>query len=240
MLDTLNAGRCINEPEKPTNTHIEHTSSVYAESDTIMDNFHEMPTPPTTFSSVASGDYISSQDADPQSFNWNMAMDTRGPSWFIGDDFDLDAVNLALVHAAPDNSSQNMNSAPNLNITDHPVDSIIGVEDNQVDEYPSIQSKWHTYYEPATSGSATPTSSQRPLPLDESYRKRLADNLRQNVQHGILPSTPFLVRVSKPRSLVNLILTRSCFEENLPAILFCTFPSNIPNHTCGIISPVKS
>lgn len=147
---------------------------------------NEIPSPPLTKSSSV----VPTEESGLDSFNWGLAVDPTWPSWFIGDDFDLDAVNLDVLHT----SNQSMSDGPNYNILlGTTADRALDLEENLMDVHSSVQSQWHTYHEMTSSGNATPTSSQRPLPLDESYRRRLADNLRQNVQHGILPSTPFLV-----------------------------------------------
>ncbi|KAJ5371537.1 uncharacterized protein N7496_007629 [Penicillium cataractarum] len=66
-----------------------------------------------------------------------------------------------------------------------------------------VQRKWHTCLELSPSGRTTPDMLSDSNRIDESHRKRLADHLQQRVQHGILPSTPFLLNSSLSHGLVS-------------------------------------
>lgn len=120
---------------------------------------------------------------------WDYLRDNR--EWdtlLTGENFDLDAVNLSLLCATsdyplpdtmPDLDTSRLQPPPNL------------VADSTKRHTNLIQEKWHTFSE-LCSGQMTPRQSENNI-IDESYRKRLAERLQPRVQHGILPSTPFLV-----------------------------------------------
>lgn len=120
---------------------------------------------------------------------WDYLRDNR--EWdtlLTGENFDLDAVNLSLLcatsdyplpDAMPDLDMSRLQPPPNV------------VADCAKQHTNQIHKKWHTFAE-LSSGQMTPAQPENSL-IDESYRKRLAERLQPRVQHGILPSTPFLV-----------------------------------------------
>ncbi|KAJ5538826.1 hypothetical protein N7494_008305 [Penicillium frequentans] len=119
---------------------------------------------------------------------WDYLRDNR--EWdtlLTGENFDLDAVNLSLLcatsdypppDAMPDLDTSRLQPPPNL------------VADSTKRHTNLIQEKWHTFSE-ICSGQMTPGQPENSI-IDESYRNRLAERLQPRVQHGILPSTPFL------------------------------------------------
>ncbi|KAJ5639052.1 uncharacterized protein N7484_006914 [Penicillium longicatenatum] len=123
---------------------------------------------------------------------WDYLRDNR--EWdalLTGEDFDLDAVNLSLLcatsdfpppeaspDAIPELDRSRLQPPPNL------------VADSAKQHTNLAQEKWHTFSE-LCSGQMTPIPPENSL-IDDSYRKRLAERLQPRVQHGILPSTPFL------------------------------------------------
>ena len=103
-------------------------------------------TPPTTLFSTDCG-----EDPGNQPGLWDARLDTGWSSWLTGVDFDLEAVNLSLLHATAD-------LAPT---TDRVVDQgMIGFSED-LDLAPEresakrqeahIQRKWHTYSEQTSS-----------------------------------------------------------------------------------------
>lgn len=127
---------------------------------------------------------------------WDVPPDRAWESWLTGVDFDLEAVNLSLLHATSD-FVPTMESVPEQSMMGFSEGLNSAIEcDPGVRQESLIQRKWHTYSEQTPSGCMTPNASQEYRHIDETYRKRLTDSLRQRVQNGILPSTSFLVQFS--------------------------------------------
>ncbi|KAB8264803.1 hypothetical protein BDV32DRAFT_75580 [Aspergillus pseudonomiae] len=112
---------------------------------------------------------------------WDGPGDLDWTSWLTGTDFDLDALNQSLLESTELHAKD---AARSLGGAAGP-----------------IQRRWHTFSETAiSSGQTTPDQSdpgnnhpgQIRIFADESYRQRLAESLRQQIQPGILPSTGFL------------------------------------------------
>lgn len=150
---------------------------------------HPLETPTSTFFSTENQEYAINHAFELQSAAWPSDIDTGWASWLTDEDFDLEAVNLSLLQAS-DNTVQTVNDVMDQSFVDFAIDHL---DESQPEPQPSIQRTWHTYTALEPSGYKTPPSSQRPVPINDAYRKRLAENLRQNVQQGILPSTSFLV-----------------------------------------------
>ncbi|CRG84369.1 Zinc finger protein 281 [Talaromyces islandicus] len=147
-----------------------------------------LETPTSALFSTESQEFSINQAAGLPPSVWPSGNDTGWASWLADEDFDLEAINLSLLQAS-DNTVQTVNDVMDQTFADFAVDHH---EESQPDPQPSIQRTWHTYTVLETSGDNTPPSSQKKLPINDAYRKRLAENLRQNVQHGIVPSTSFL------------------------------------------------
>lgn len=150
-------------------------------------------TPPTTlFSTDGCGDPGNQQNLQPNM--WDVRPDRVWQSWLTGVDFDLEAVNLSLLHATSDLVPA-MESVPEQGMMGFSEGLGPALECEPGGRQESlIQRKWHTYSEQTPSGCMTPNGSQEHRHIDETYRRRLADSLRQRVQNGILPSTSFLVQ----------------------------------------------
>ena len=148
-------------------------------------------TPPTTlFATEGGGD--SATQYSLESALWESRVDPGWTSWLTGVDFDLDAVNMCLLQATYDPGPP-MPNDPDINIMGIN-DPEISHDDGHGENLDSIiQRRWHTYFEQPSSGTRTPNIFQGRSHIDETYRGRLNDSLRQRVQNGILPSTAFLV-----------------------------------------------
>lgn len=132
---------------------------------------------------------------------WNTQLDIGGSPFFAGDDFDLDAMNLSILQATSQ-SVHAMGNTPGPSTMDQ-LGPLNPLSDLQYTEKPTshVQRRWHTFSEKTPSGHATPTDTQERAGLNEEHRQRLAESLGQQVQHGILPSTSFLVRFSHSLTL---------------------------------------
>ncbi|KAJ6114333.1 hypothetical protein N7486_000111 [Penicillium sp. IBT 16267x] len=123
---------------------------------------------------------------------WDYLRDNR--EWdtlLTGENFDLDAVNLSLLCATSDYPPLDAppDTIPHLDTSRlHPPPNLVAESAKQPSNL--VQEKWHTF-SGLCSGQMTPVPPENNL-IDESYRKRLAERLQPRVQHGILPSTPFL------------------------------------------------
>lgn len=133
---------------------------------------------------------------------WDYSLDRDLEKLLTGDDFDLDAINLSLQFALPD-------YVPTEAILDtnvpRPPTAQPGSMISGRSKKPSsvVQRKWHTFLELSPPGQTTPDMLPDSNHINESYRKRLVDHLQQRVQHGILPSTPFLVNSSLSHGVVS-------------------------------------
>ena len=131
---------------------------------------------------------VNDQCGSPQP-PWDYRLDGDWETILTGDNFDLDAVNTSLLHA----------TSEALSALDIPGIPELGNPDSSVDEHAKeqaslLQRKWHTFFEVAAiSGHTTPEISQFGGHIDDSYRHSLHERLQPRVQHGILPSTRFLV-----------------------------------------------
>lgn len=147
-------------------------------------------TPLTSLFSLETGDAWRDQ-ASPQPPIWDYPLDREWETLLTGEDFDLEAVNLSLLYATSDyvpvEAISGMEMTPPL-----PVQPSVNSEGAK-QHANTVQKKWHTFSELASSGEMTPDLPREASLIDEMYRKRLAERLQQRVQHGILPSTPFLV-----------------------------------------------
>lgn len=156
-----------------------------------------LETPNSTLFSTESQEFSINQAADLPTSVWPSGNDTGWASWLTDEDFDLEAVNLSLLQAS-DHTVQTVNDVMDQSFVNFATDHF---EENQLDPQPSIQRTWHTYTILEPPRDKTPPSSQRPVAINDAYRKRLAENLRQNVQHGIVPSTSFLVCLAQSKSI---------------------------------------
>lgn len=149
-------------------------------------------TPLSSLFALETGDAWRYQTS-PQHPMWDYPLDREWETLLTGEDFDLDAVNLSLLYATSDYVP--VDAIPGMDIT-RPQPSVQSASvnsDSAKQHAVTVQKKWHTFSELASSGQMTPDIPPEASLIDESYRRRLADRLQQRVQHGILPSTPYLV-----------------------------------------------
>lgn len=127
---------------------------------------------------------------------WNTQLDIGSSPFFAGEDFDLDAMNLSILQA----TSQSLHAMENTSRqgTMDQLEPLNRLPEAQYTGKPSshVQRRWHIFSEHMPSGHATPTDTQERLDLNDDHRQRLVESLGQRIQHGILPSTSFLVRLS--------------------------------------------
>ncbi|KAJ5930218.1 hypothetical protein N7466_005711 [Penicillium verhagenii] len=124
---------------------------------------------------------------------WDYLRDSRDwDALLTGENFDLDAVNMSLLCATSDYPLP-ADTMLDLN-AGRPLEPPANFDADLVERPTNlVQVKWHTFAQVKSSGQTTPAlPSGGNTFIDESYRKRLAEGLQQRVQHGILPSTPFL------------------------------------------------
>ena len=153
-----------------------------------------LSTPAATLCSADGGGSDSATQHSFDSIPWESLVDPGWESWLTGVDFDLDAVNMSLYQATFDPGPLMPNGSYESNImgAGHPETS--QDDDRRQNGVSIIQRRWHTYFEQLpSSGTMTPNMLQGRSHIDETYRGRLTDSLRQSVQSGILPSTEFLV-----------------------------------------------
>lgn len=165
-------------------------------------------TPLTSLFSLEIGDGWKNQ-ASSQPPMWDYPLDREWETLLTGDDFDLEAVNLSLLYATSDYVPVEAISGMNMTLPP-PVQPASMNSDGAKQLASTVQKKWHTFSELASLGEMTPDVPREASLIDESYRKRLAERLQQRVQHGILPSTPFLVCLV---SFLCVYILRACLHN---------------------------
>jgi hypothetical protein len=141
--------------------------------------------------SLQAGDAWRNQPSSPPAL-WDYLPDREWETLLTGDDFDLDAVNLSLLYATSDFVPA-ADTMPGLDAAPPPSQPSSIDNEYAKGRAVKVQKKWHTFSEMSSSGQMTPDLPHEGTFIDESCRKRLSERLQQRVQHGILPSTPFLV-----------------------------------------------
>lgn len=184
-------GNMVVPVSPPNSTSLDkHTPnlSAYEESSTCGTQITPLP----SIFPLEAGDTWRNQGS-PQPALWDYRLDQDWETLLTGDDFDLDAVNLSLLRATSDFVPA-IESIPEPSILRPHEQSISSIGNNLIKgRANAIQRKWHTFSETFSSGQMTPDVSHQGSFIDEFYRKRLAERLQPCIQHGILPSTPFLV-----------------------------------------------
>lgn len=253
-LDHLNpmAGNMMAPVSPPNSSSIEkHTPNMsIGETST----YPTQATPLTSLFSLETGDAWRNQ-ASPQPPMWDYQLDREWETLLTGEDFDLDAVNLSLLYATSDYVP--VDAIPGMDITRPPPPaepaSINSINSDTAKRHANaVQQQWHTFSELASSGQMTPDVPREASLIDESYRKRLAERLQQRVQHGILPSTPFLVcyvfsfdmSLSLHTPCVILILqpklTLITMTGSLYSSILFQIPSSFPHRTHAHVSTRNS
>ena len=189
-LDHLNpmTGNMIAPVSPPNSSSVDkHTPNMSIGEST----YPTQVTPLTSLFSLETGDAWRDH-ASPQPPIWDYPLDREWETLLTGEDFDLEAVNLSLLYATSDYVPVEAISGMEMT-RPLPVQPASVSRDDVKQHANTVQRKWHTFSELASSGEMTPDVPREASLIDESYRKRLAERLQQRVQHGILPSTPFLV-----------------------------------------------
>lgn len=160
------------------------------------------------------------------------------PTWFAGDDFDLDAFNAAIMFSTtcpyPSDFGQLVN--------DEPINSINYSHQPSVDNRPPpvedlIRDNWFIFVKEPGSGSMTPDNAPEQIHVDEAYRERLAVKLQHSVPNLPLPSTDFLVRSLYPPHPV-LVVTYFGQEPLCTDVLY-PVSSHLSRLTCSNIPSIR-
>lgn len=173
------------------------------------------------------------------------------PTWFAGDDFDLDAFNAAIMFSTtcpyPSDFGQLVN--------DEPINSINYSHQPSVDNRPPpvedlIRDNWFTFVKEPGSGSMTPENVPEQIHVDEAYRERLAVKLQHSVPNLPLPSTDFLVRSLYPPHpvlcfsflfllrIVLVVVVTYFDQESLCSDVLYPVSSHLSRLTCSNIPPI--
>ena len=189
------------------------------------------------------------QSSSPSAL-WEYHLDNR--EWetlLTGADFDLDAVNFSLMCATSDHvPPPAADTMPDSTTIRPPSVSVPSIDTDSAKNHAAmVQKKWHTFpgnVESSLSGQMTPLVQPPGNSfIDENYRTRLAERLQQRVQHGILPSTPFLVRsfltfhlFSKIANLLSGFMHSSVLFQ-IPSFISSRTHANIPTGHPELSSP---
>ena len=156
-------------------------------------NPHHVQTPPPLPSLEARDVWRES----PQPALWDYRLDEDWHLFLAGENFESEAVSMSLLNAT--SGFLPAVETPLDVLSTRPRDSNLIVDRPVKQSVNSLQCKWHTFIEAASNPSqVAPDHPQECSRMDESHRMRLAERLQQRVQHGILPSSSFLVCLFKP------------------------------------------
>lgn len=161
----------------------------------FMENSFPDPTGNLTVASLTSADRL-----------WGGSLMSPGPSWLVGYDFDLEALNTsvstALCATEPLFQSQvnrtAMPSAPQLE--EIPEAEMHGAGKDVTNE--CVRRGWFSHIDPldekddhggATTGQMTPVTARDQYDIGDSFRHRISQQLRARTIDEPLPSTKFLV-----------------------------------------------
>ncbi|KAJ5679879.1 hypothetical protein N7462_008123 [Penicillium macrosclerotiorum] len=185
------AGQMMAPMSPPNSTSLDQHTPNLSIGDSASHPYPIQVTPLSSLFSLEAGDTWRPQ-ASPQPMMWDPRLDRDWEALLTGDDFDLDAVNLSLLYATSDYvpASDALYSMEDSRGSLQPSSTID--DDSAQRRANTVQRKWHTFCDLPTPGQTTPNIPHEGGWIDEPYRKRLAERLQQRVQHGILPSTPFL------------------------------------------------
>lgn len=134
---------------------------------------------------------------------WDFEVDNSLETLLAGENFDLNAVNFALLSATSDHmpteelqQSEILGSVSQVTRkeTEKPGPPVPGL----------TQRKWFTFEQPISQQAPLDTMPEEGI-IDEHCREQLSADLQTRVQHGILPSTLFLV-CSLPQSRAFCVL----------------------------------
>lgn len=137
--------------------------------------------------------------------DWNFGLVSQTPTWFAQNDFDLDALNSAILasttswlpHHDGQITNSNNNSTNNNNNTTEPM--VCDTQPSAADARPFpkeelVRRRWFTFIGVSEYGYVTPDATAPEITqVDEAYRESLAVKLQQKICTSPLPSTDFLV-----------------------------------------------
>lgn len=146
---------------------------------------------------------------------WNTAPDSSYPSWLIGDDFDIEAFNMALLAPMFVDQSGWQTAMPEMN-SNIAATSRVRTQSQSVTSMDVIQGLWITKTDSnvrtdnGNSYSVAPTRPMTPsmvspggTAVDDRYREDLSLKLRPRWKEDPLPSTGFLVSWSNLAEIRN-------------------------------------
>ena len=163
-----------------------------------------------------------------QSLDW--ASDPAGqvPFWIAADDFDLDAINSAILWSTsnfvpPVDVLGENNEPPNRTVS-----SLFQSETQSREE--AVRRSWFTYIGDPQTGYTTPDTDIERVQVNEEYRGSLVAKLQYHSSNQPLPSTDFLV--SSPMKGLESIFTDCAVSEPLHSNLSHQGPPNLSYRTC--------
>ena len=115
---------------------------------------------------------------------------SQTPVWIINHDFDLDALNSAIM--ADTTNCLLINGQNEIGPISGYSQSTAG-DVQLISKEELVRKQWFTYIGPSESGYVTPDTSPEKAHIDEAYRQRLGAQLQQHILTMALPSTDFLV-----------------------------------------------
>lgn len=165
----------------------------------------------------------------------NMGLNVHEPTWFLGNNFDINALNHSILNTLPeyglparDFVEQQTSQAP---------ESQQIVDDksyNNHDLVSDVQRKWYTTLPRDVVCYDIPESLQGRSRVDDDYREGLLRKLQPSPSNAALPSADFLVR-SDPRSWEISLLTTI---EPMHQIILCTIQLRVSCRACPIIPTI--
>lgn len=136
---------------------------------------------------------------------WGASLMSPGPSWLIGYDFDLEALNTS-VSTTIDGITEPLfqpqiyqTAMPNMPQLEAVPEAEVHKDQNFANE--SVRRGWFSHIDPlneddrggVTTGEMTPVTSRDQYDIGDSFRHRITQRLRARAIDEPLPSTKFLV-----------------------------------------------
>lgn len=171
--------------------------------------------------------FNTSLHSSEQSLDWASDPAAQVPFWIAADDFDLDAINSAILwstsnFAPPVDVLSEHNEPPNRTVS-----SLFQSETQSREE--AVRRSWFTYIGDPQTGYTTPDTDIDRVQVNEEYRGSLVAKLQYHSSNQPLPSTDFLVRFST--KALGSVFTDSAIQEPLHSDLSHQGPPNLSHRT---------
>lgn len=167
---------------------------------------------------------------------WDTELMRPTPGWLASDDFDLHALNVALISSSDNNSYNHWSSLDHdFNTIHEEQNDLNGLDmaSKPINKEDSVHMEWFTYTTRILpkSGQVTPDVTLETR-VDEVYRRDLMQKLQPRISAPPLPSTDFLVGLAPSQCLTDA----NQRSESLHPNVLHKVPTHLPSHSCSDFS----